>query len=179
MWSPRSSVFGIGPWYCSENLIKPVVVIPRSRLNGGWGKYVIQSTILYIIDHVSITQSAEPSLVLEMENENPEIIMAPLTQLQPKCSAHILARASECTCGVRVTAEEIRAQTDVIRCKKPGCKTEWVSEVCLRDDYPLILPWQYHLNCVRLEIVVTGWTCDSCKPNTWVYKHKKIRKHAE
>ena len=94
----------------------------------------------------------------------------------PKTPSTVVAK---CTCGVRVTAEEIRVQTDVIRCKKPGCETEWVSEMCLKHDYPLILPWQYHLNCVRLEIIVAGWTCNSCEPNNQVYKCKKVRKHAE
>ena len=44
---------------------------------------------------------------------------------------------SVCTCGQNVSNDEIEAQTNVIRCRKSGCETIWVSETHFRglDTY--------------------------------------------
>lgn len=38
-----------------------------------------------------------------------------------------ISHLADCLCGSRVNADEIERAESVVRCRKPGCETEWVS----------------------------------------------------
>lgn len=44
-----------------------------------------------------------------------------------KRMAEVLTELSECACGRQVTDEEVVNREGVVKCKKTGCETQWVS----------------------------------------------------
>ncbi|KAF8148806.1 hypothetical protein B0H34DRAFT_668196, partial [Crassisporium funariophilum] len=49
-----------------------------------------------------------------------------------------------CLCGD--VAQPSNEEEAAVRCKQPGCKTEW-----------------YHLACINLELAPRNWVCAACK----------------
>ena len=62
---------------------------------------------------------------------------------------------------------------EVIKCRKGGCETQWVSESSKNQQITYLSP-KYHLDCVDLEFVVAGWMCPACAPSKRPAKKRKI-----
>jgi hypothetical protein len=69
--------------------------------------------------------------------ENPFTRGAPATRVGRVRRTRDFAMLSECTCGVAVSQDEISAGRDVIRCKRTGCETQWVSLTHSRGKHGL------------------------------------------
>lgn len=93
-----------------------------------------------------------------------------------------IAHLADCLCGTRVSTEEIVDGGGIVRCKKSGCETEWVSSSIYRHvstsgspDAKSLL--QYHLACVGgLELAPRSWMCETCTESS-EGSRKKRRKN--
>lgn len=93
-----------------------------------------------------------------------------------------IVHLANCLCGTRVSTEEIVCGEGIVRCKKSGCETEWVSSLISRDvstsgspDVKSLL--QYHLACVGgLELAPRSWMCKTCMESS-EGSRKKRRKN--
>ena len=85
----------------------------------------------------------------------------PTTRAGHICCAHDFTMLSECTCGAIVTQDEISAEHDVIRCRRPGCETIWVSLTPPKE-----MNIDSHMTSVlssvhRAQVCNWYWTCGS------------------
>jgi hypothetical protein len=90
--------------------------------------------VMHIHAEVLSAQRAEtvdlptsPSNTDSVGIENPFTQGAPATWVGQVRHTRDFAMLSECTCGAAVSQDKISAGRDVIRCKRTGCETQWVS----------------------------------------------------
>jgi hypothetical protein len=113
-----------------------------------------------ILDH-PILQTLPTTPTVDPTMDGQFTVDAPMTRVGRKWKARDLQSILVvCTCGQAVSESEISQNANVIKCKRAGCETGWVSQMILSEDAKVI---QYHLQCVQLEYSINGWMCEACE----------------
>jgi hypothetical protein len=92
-----------------------------------------QESNLAMLEYRTITNNTPPSdrMLDATSATNQFTVDAPTTWVGQKrraCDLHSILVV--CTCGHVVSENEIEENEDVIKCKRAGCETGWVSESC-------------------------------------------------
>ena len=79
-----------------------------------------------------------------------------------------------CICGSEVSEAEIKEGDTIMRCKVPGCETEWVCKPHPRGFFTYWLAYsQYHRACMMYDFAPKNWSCPSCKGSSTTSKHRR------
>jgi hypothetical protein len=117
---------------------------PHSSYSEMGSKILQLQTLVEVEDHSAspgsppaMRKSPTPRLAPLMQHvdastENPFTVEAPETRAGRKRKARDLhSILVVCTCGEAVSESEISQNRDIIRCRRAGCETGWVSQIII------------------------------------------------